>query len=73
MTRERTGSSHDGQRKRPTNRTGRAEDDEDDEEETPSEETKKGEGEESRMAEKFLRARTILVSEPISSDLAKRI
>jgi ATP-dependent Clp protease, protease subunit len=74
MTRERTGAGPEGLRKRPTD-AWRAEDDDDDDDEddAPSEETKKSEGEESRMAEKFLRARTILVSEPISSDLAKRI
>jgi ATP-dependent Clp protease protease subunit len=46
---------------------------EDDDEEEDVDETPKREGDENRMIEKFLKARTILVSEPITSELARRI
>jgi ATP-dependent Clp protease, protease subunit len=75
MTREPFRPGHEELRKGPSDgwRAEDDDDDEDDDDESSSEEGKKGEGDEGRMAEKFLRARTILVSEPISSDLAKRI
>jgi ATP-dependent Clp protease protease subunit len=50
----------------------RSDDDDDDEDEEKPPEKPMG-PEESRLMEKFLKARTILVSEPITSELAKRM
>jgi len=49
------------------------EQDDDDEEEGEGQTQGEGQGEEAKFMEKILRARTILVSEPITSQLARRV
>jgi ATP-dependent Clp protease, protease subunit len=50
-----------------------ADDDDDDDDEDDHEEVAKAVHEEPKLVEKFLKARTILISEPITSELAKRV
>ncbi len=71
MTRDELTRLEEEERRRLIEEATRAEDDDDDDEEEEDDPGK--EPEDSRMTEKFLKARTILISEPITSDLAKRI
>lgn len=72
MTRDELIRLEEEERRRMIGEALRAQDEDDDEEEDEEEDSGKDQ-EDSRMTEKFLKARTILISEAITSDLAKRI